>query len=89
MSTLTQDSGLSSSSSPPSENSKKSEPSAGCSNSFVLENRILSEDSLDSSVRSEKTSGHIRRMKKLRKELDYLAETAWMYPSIEKILGQN
>lgn len=36
-----------------------------------------------------KKEEHLKRVKSLRKELDYIEKTAWMYESVEKLIGQN
>jgi hypothetical protein len=36
-----------------------------------------------------KKEEHLKRMKGLRKELDYLDKTAWQFDPIDKLIGQN
>lgn len=36
-----------------------------------------------------KKEEHLKRVKSLRKELDYIEKTAWMYEPVEKLIGQN
>lgn len=57
--------------------------------SDLVDNRLKFEHSIDHNIVSLHTEAHKKRLKKLRKELNYLQETAWKYQSIEKILGQN
>ena len=46
-------------------------------------------DDVSKSLSSVAKEEHQRRMKSLRKELDYLDKTAWQFEPIEKLLGQN
>ena len=46
-------------------------------------------DDVSKSLASVAKEEHQRRMKSLRKELDYLDKTAWQFEPIEKLLGQN
>lgn len=55
----------------------------------LFENRLKFEHSIDYNIASLQVDAHKKRLKKLRKELTYLLETAWKYQNIEKILGQN
>lgn len=57
--------------------------------SDLIENRLKFEHSIDHNIVSLHLDAHKKRLKKLRKELNYLQDTAWKYQSIEKILGQN
>ena len=36
-----------------------------------------------------KKEEHLKRMKNLRKELDYIDKTAWQFDPVEKLIGQN
>lgn len=55
----------------------------------LIENRLNFEHSIDRTAGQLRLDAHKKRLKKLRKELNYLQDTAWKYQSIEKILGQN
>lgn len=80
MSTLTPDT-LTPGSSPPSDQKDVEQ--------FVGTSARLLETRRNHDTGNSRTTAHRKRLKKLRRELDYLAETAWMYPSIETMLGQN
>lgn len=54
-----------------------------------IESRLKLEHSVDHNIVSLHVESHQKRLKKLRKELNYLQDSAWKYQSIEKILGQN
>ena len=45
-------------------------------------------DDVSKSLASVAKEEHQRRMKALRKELDYLDKTAWQFEPIDKLLGQ-
>ena len=68
---------------------RRSEPLPGCSTSSILEKRTTFERPVDSELLGHRNQAHKKRLKKLRKELDYIADTAWMYPSIDNIVGQS
>jgi len=65
----------------------RSESAAATSSSSVLEQRGVKGEI--SNLLSEKGDNHKKRLINLKKELEYLTETSWMYSPIEKILGQN
>lgn len=43
---------------------------------------------LDKAHEQMKREEHEKRLKSLRKELDWIASTQWMYPQIDKLIGQ-
>lgn len=62
---------------------------ASSSSCDLFENRLKFEHSIDYNIASLQIDAHKKRLRKLRKELNYLQETSWKYQNIEKILGQN
>jgi len=46
-------------------------------------------DDVSKAQAAVKKEEHLKRMKSLRKELDYIDKTAWMFDPIEKLIGQN
>ncbi|BES97441.1 Helix-loop-helix DNA-Hypothetical protein domain [Nesidiocoris tenuis] len=51
--------------------------------------RLSFSDVVDKRSAFKFSEGHASRLDKLKKELDYLQETAWMYPSIETYIGHH
>ena len=46
-------------------------------------------DDVSKAQAAVKKEEHLKRMKSLRKELDYIDKTAWMFDPVEKLIGQN
>lgn len=56
--------------------------------SSVVMSRLLFEHTVDQNHTFLQRDEHQKRLKTLRKELDYLQTTAWKYQPIEKYIGQ-
>lgn len=74
-------------SSPGQSEPQASEISSSPTSSAVF-SRLKFEHSVDQSLSQLARDGHSKRLKILRKELDYLQSTAWKYQSIDKYIGQ-
>jgi hypothetical protein len=74
-------------SSPGQSESQASEISSSPTSSAVF-SRLKFEHSIDQSLSQLARDGHNKRLKMLRKELDYLQSTAWKYQAIDKYIGQ-
>ena len=46
-------------------------------------------DDVSKAQAAVKKEEHLKRMKSLRKELDYIDKTAWQFDPVEKLIGQN
>jgi len=46
-------------------------------------------DDVSKALSSVQREEHVRRMKNLRKELEYIDKTNWQFEPIEKLLGQS
>ena len=75
-------------SSPGQSESQASEISSSPTSSSLIISRLKFEHSVDQTLSQMVRDGHNKRMKMLRKELDYLQSTAWKYQSIDKYIGQ-
>ena len=54
----------------------------------TLVTRYYYHQELDKAHEQMKREEHEKRLKSLRKELDWIASTQWMYPPIDKLIGQ-
>ena len=64
---------------------------AGTSTSNQMEalvTRYYYHQELDKAHDQMKREEHEKRIKGLRKELDWIVSTQWMYPSVDKLIGQ-
>uniref|UniRef100_A0A1B6GHA1 Uncharacterized protein n=1 Tax=Cuerna arida TaxID=1464854 RepID=A0A1B6GHA1_9HEMI len=50
--------------------------------------RLKFEEAIEKNIVQIEKEAHLKRLKNLRKELDYLQNTAWKYPSIDHYIGQ-
>ncbi|GLG97998.1 Uncharacterized protein GBIM_04639 [Gryllus bimaculatus] len=73
-------------SSPTQSESQASELSTTSLNSELV--HLKFEHSFDQCLLQMQRDAHNKRMKLLRKELDYIQVTAWKYPVIDKYIGQ-
>lgn len=75
-------------SSPGQSESQTSELSSSPTSSSAILSRLKFEHSIDQNLSQLARDGHNKRLKTVRKELDYLQSTAWKYQSIDKYIGQ-
>lgn len=75
-------------SSPGQSESQASELSSSLPSSTAVLSRLKFEHTIDQSLSQLARDGHNKRLKMLRKELDYLQSTAWKYQPIDKYIGQ-
>ena len=54
----------------------------------ALVTRYYYHQALDKEHEQMKQEEHDKRLKSLRKELDWISSTQWMYTSIDKLIGQ-
>ena len=51
--------------------------------------KLWFDHNVESSLISQKKEEHEKRMSNLRKQLEYISETNWKYPPIDKFIGQH
>lgn len=50
--------------------------------------RLKFEEAIDKNTTQIDKEAHLKRLKILRKELDYLQNTSWKYASVDNFMGQ-
>lgn len=51
--------------------------------------KLWFDHNVESSLSSLKKEEHEKRTRDLRKQLDYITDTNWKYPPVEKFIGQQ
>lgn len=57
-------------------------------NSPTILGRLKFEEAIEKNTVQIDKEAHLKRLKNLRKELDFIQNTAWKYPSVDNYIGQ-
>lgn len=73
----------------PSQNDVRGSLSSGLHNcSEEVINKVKFDETIEKNISALEKEQHMKRLKSLRTELDFLQTTAWQYPSIDHYIGQ-